>query len=450
MLSINSRKIAPPKRLMRATSRLLIAIAFTLSSAINSWAIDLNVQQLITYETKANAAASRSDQMVQIEHYEIPLNVIESNVAQRLEQNIRDALIFEKNGQEYIRWLINPEDTKWHLEVEKFLRSKGLSTERHTHFHAYMTASRSYIIEDPITGAQFSAKVSTDKTGGNWRDKKQEIKDAEEIRMATDYVFEEIQRKNFKHVVAMDEPAIFGLRAVDQAMVIRLLAQLPGSNNIYLPGFSAVHEDVGAEIARRNGSDRPDIFWNEHYNQPLARALAEFAARTGLTYDSPHSQNFLIELDAQYKPTGRIVLRDFGDAYLLAEIPLAKGRKNIVEGWLPDNLHRGHLQASVGILHGNTAPSWLPDATYNKWAKDFYREFTKELSAQTGIPVEHLNRPHTRSGLYFNATFDATSAQWKEYFQKLSKERLMIAPNVNSNVRLNSISGRNCAMIFGT
>ncbi|HRP08704.1 MAG TPA: 3'-5' exonuclease, partial [Gemmatimonadales bacterium] len=61
----------------------------------------------------------------------------------------------------------------------------------------------------------------------------------------------------------------------------------------------------------------PAAFWNEHYNKPLARAIAEFAAITGMSYDSPHSQNFLVELDAGNRPTGRIVLRDFGDATLV-------------------------------------------------------------------------------------------------------------------------------------
>ncbi len=433
--------------MMHFLKNLSLSLILVLTATLNSWAISYNVQELVDYETLKNAVAIRSNNVVNIQHYDIPLEYVEKDLAARLAPEIRDALIHNKNGVPHVRWIINPEDTIWHLEVEEFLRRKGLSTQRHSHFLGYMTASRSYIIEDINTGAEFSAKVSTNKTGGNWTDKKQELKDAQEIRNAADYVHDEVRKRPFEHVIAMDEPAMFGIKSIDQAMVIRELTGLTNSNNKYLPGFSAVHTTEGRAIALQNNSNNPAEFWNTHYNKPLARAIAELAARTGLTYDSPHSQNFLVELDANYKPTGKIVMRDFGDAYLLAEIPTAKGYKKLVDNWLPKNLHRGKMQASIGILHGNTPPTWLPDQKYNQWGNDFYREFFKELSKQTNISVEKLTAPHTRSGLYFTTNVNTRSVEWQAYFNKLKQERLAIVPLIIEAV-IEEVKIKICRALF--
>ena len=52
---------------------------------LNALALDPNVQELINYETRANAVATRSNQQVQIEHYEIPLSLVGSDLADRMD-----------------------------------------------------------------------------------------------------------------------------------------------------------------------------------------------------------------------------------------------------------------------------------------------------------------------------------------------------------------------------
>jgi len=405
-------------------SLLAAYLAFGLTTLSGpALALTPSVQELITNETRSNGVALRSDQMKSIENFEIPMRILTPDLSDRIPPEVRDSLIFEKNGEKFVRWIINPEDTKWRLRLEKFLRDKGVWPVRHHYFTGYQTASRSYIVEDPKSHAQFSLKVSTNVTGGKWTDKKQTAADAGDVRRATDYVFAEAAKEPFKNFVVMDEPAAFRANEIDQGMLVRVLHDLPKSDNYYLPGFSAVHDSMGRAIAELNGATDIAAFWNENYNRPLGRTLAELAGRTGIAFDSPHSQNFLIELDKNYKPTGRIVLRDLGDIYLTTDLVNANGGAELVKSWPGENVLRGHLKASVGILHGNVFPSWLTREQYNQWGADFNVEWDKEMSRVTGIPVENLKSAHYRNGNYMSRSVDTKTEAWRLYVIKLQNQR---------------------------
>jgi hypothetical protein len=422
-----------------------------LLASSTGWCLSSQVEALVNFETHSNAAATRSNDPVKIQNYEIPLKLLKANIADRMPQDVKNSLIFQKDGETYVRWLINPEDTKWHLDVEKFLKSKGVSAEKHSYFTGYMTASRSYIIEDPNTKAVFSGKVSTNITGGNWRDKKQAVDDAEEARMASDFVQAEKARAPFQDLVIMDEPAMFGIEGdVDQAMLIRTLADLPKGDKIYIPGFAVMHDETGKKIAALNGSKDPEAYWEEHYNQPLAKAVAEFAARTGLTYDSPHSQNFLVELDSKMKPTGKIVFRDFGDTYAFAPFFQKSNEGDFLKKWESDNVLK-QLDVGIGIIHGNTPPSWLSDDQYNAWGTDFYKQFEAEYSRISGVPLSDLQATLSRNGDYFGKDYTAKADKgWNDYFATLAaNHQARVVEADAKSAKPAFAAGADCATAFG-
>ena len=402
-----------------------VFLATTLLWSSVSPAISKEMHALVRMETHSNAVASRSSEFVRMEHYEIPLELVEKSIAERANKEFVKSMIFERDGQQFVRWLINPEDTKWHLEVEKFMKENNIPVVRKSHFVGYMTASRSYIAVDPKSGAEFSIKMSTDRTGGAWRDKQQTWDDANQIRMMTDFVNDMLKNQpKLQHIVLLDEPMAFGLKGIDQAMVIRSYEEIKTTGKRYVPGFSIMHDKFGKEIAAANGSKDPADFWNEHYNKPLARALAEFTALTGMTYDSPHSQNFLVELDAKNRPTGKIVLRDFGDTYLVSEFFEAANRQDILKAWEQSNVKRGVLPMAVGILHGNTAPSWMvmdgmSKNSYNSWAIDFFAEYENEFKKQTGTDLKIGNRETKaqRGGNYVQKYYSMKDAEAAKFFE---------------------------------
>ncbi len=401
------------------------------------------VARLVEYETQANAIAPRSGKRQAIEHYEIPLSIVEQDVAERFPAEIRSALIFEREGQRYIRWIINPEDGYWHPKVKALLEAKGLSAERKTYFHGYATASRSYIIEDPVSGAEFSVKVSTDRTGGIWTtdgrgvpNKNQTYEDARQVRRMADH-FHAVAPDVASNVIIMDEPAAFGLLEIDQAMLIRRLGGLERRKGRYfLPGFAALHEKVGAEIAKRHGGGMgPSEYWKIHYSEALGRALAEIAARLGVSPDSLHSQNFLIELDESLKPTGRIVLRDLGDYELLRPWFEARGQLAFLSGWPESSIRKEFVSVAYKLLHGTKYPPWMERKDYRDWAEAFFRAWEGTYSQRTGVPLADLQKTMmTDQIVVFSKYYMTSSPGWKKFFERLATQ----APSTTS-----------CASILG-
>jgi hypothetical protein len=416
---------------------ILLSLFLTFSQA---FALNRGVEHLVHNETKSNAIAARSDDKVLMKHFEIPLDKVDADLSSRFSDKIRQSMIFQKDGQLYVRWLINPEDSKWYLEMKKFLEKSGLDSKEYQYYDGYQTASRSYIVEDPKNHAQFSLKVSTNKTGGNWKDKKQTAEDAVDVRRVTDYVVDSAHKKPFENFVIMDEPAAFTVSKIDQGMLVRELNELPDTSKYYLPGFSAVHTKAGTEIAKLNGSTNPAEFWDEHYNRKLAKALAELAGRTGVAYDSPHSQNFLVELDETFKPTGKIVLRDLGDVYLTTEIVKAAGGADVLTRWPKENIKKGYISASVGTLHGNNLPDWLTEEEYTKWGDSFYEEYDKELARVTGVPLAEVEGKHSQSGRYFTKSIKVTSSDWEKYLTQLEKNRSPAAAKIGCDGAFQAIA----------
>lgn len=382
-------------------------------------ALSKEVEQLVQWETKSNAVALRSADPISLEHYEIPLEKVQKDFASNLDDLVRDALVFEKDGKEHVRWIINPEDTQWHLELKDYLAKEGLDTNTYQYFTGYQTASRSMIVEGPDKKISFSVKVSTNKTGGYWKDKKQPIDDAQQIRMVSDMVEDVKERVKFKHAIFQDEPLQLGVTAVNQALIVRSLAMPKEGGRYYIPGFSVMHEVAGKEIAKLNGSLDPVSYWNENYNKPLARSLAEFAAYFGMSYDSPHSQNFLVELDEKMKPTGRIVLRDFGDAYVVSQKLIAMGKENFVKSWEQSNIKSGNtIPANVGIMHGNDFASWISEKQYREWGQDFVSTYREEFASLLGMKVEDLGLANSQyMGRYLMHKLELPDEAWQNYLK---------------------------------
>lgn len=354
--------------------------------------ISKNVSQLAYWETQTNGAGLRSHDLIDLDHYEIPLHLLGIDSAQDLDPKIRETLLFVKDGVEYVRWIANPEDTEYRYEVEEFLRKKGLDAEYRTQLKGHLTASRSLLVFNPENGASFSLKTSTNMTGGLWRDKRQTWTDAKQIRKVSDMAMEVQSKMLMDHVVFMHEPLAIGVKELDLGMIVRSLNDVATDEKYYLPAFSALHEEEGVRIARLNGSENAAEFWNEHLNKPLARAMAEFLAFMGFTYDSPHSQNFLIELDPQMRPTGKIVFRDFGDSYIFERFLQSTNYRELIPLWDKQNVNKHHIDVSVGLLNGNTRPNWLELEHYFDWGTQFFEEFEKSFSRLAGISETALSR----------------------------------------------------------
>ncbi|MBY0415685.1 MAG: ferric iron reductase, partial [Bdellovibrionales bacterium] len=374
-------------------------------------------QQLVDWETLSNSASSRSNKPIEILHYEIPLNALEKDFDKKVDPALMDSLIFEKNSEKYVRWIINPDDTKWHLALKEYLDSHNLDSNVYKFFTGYYTASRSMIVVNPESGATLSLKVSSNNTGGKWTDKKQTWEDAVHVRKMVRYVSESMANAKTNTVIFMDEPMVFGIKGIDQGMVVRSINDVAKNGHYYMPAFAAMHSEMGIEIAQLNDSYNVNDFWDKHLNEPLARAMAEFFAYTGAWYESPHAQNFLIELDKNMKPTGRIVFRDFGDTLLVEDFINNTNYKKAFEGTKHIFSREKGVPAQVGLLHGNDRPSWMSEFSYKKYVEHFYAAFEKRFSELSDIPIEELEETGYSIDSFAYKAYPVKSKRWQEYFK---------------------------------
>ncbi len=106
-----------------------------------------------------------------------------------------------------------------------------------------------------------------------------------------------------------------------------------------------------------------ESFWGEHYAAALGRAKAEFLLRYGLQLTTPNAQNMLIEFDrATFIPTGRIVIRDIGDAKLHSEVIARLGTgQPVIEYELRNPARPGYLPAQT-----NNADRALDDKPHDR------------------------------------------------------------------------------------
>jgi len=416
---------------------LFTVLGFVLNSVPFASAADLSPNQRasIDWEQKFNKMGKNRTQFVKLEHFEIPLENLEKEIAiSRIPSPIYSDLIFKKSmdgiEKEYVRWIINPEDTKYALEVEAYLKSKSLDSTRYKYFDAFQTASRSWYCIGPQSNMMFSMKVSTNNTGGGWKNKGQSYRDAVDIRGISDFVIKAISENPPQNFKFLDEPAAFGIKELDQGMVVRLLGDIstPHSTFRYLPAFSAFHEEEGKRIALKNGADPTAVngiseYWNQHLNIPLARALAELFVMTGITLESPHGQNFLIELDANEVPTGKIILKDLGDAILSRLHFEATGNQKILETFSNrKNIFPKKTPVLFGLLHGNVPPPWIGQKDVNLYAQNFFLEFQKTVQHMTKIPMEDImgnSKIYSNINLYDVSYIKMDSPGFSKFLEKL-------------------------------
>lgn len=394
---------------------------------VNLWALPPAVQRLLQYETLANPLSERSPVAVPMPHFEIPFKYLVGDFAPYVDPQIRQELLFRKNGELYARWIINPEDTKWHLEIEEyFKKTYALQLQKGFYFTGYQTASRSYVVENPERTVRFSVKTSTNNTGGNWTDKKQEATDAKNARIASDYIYEIEKHLKFDNVIVLKETAALMLTHLNQGLIVRELGPINDNQakSFFIPGFSALHSRVGSELAAANGSNKPANFWTEHYIESTGRALGEFAARTGLSHDSPHSQNFLIEVDPRMRPTGRIVIRDLSDLYINQTFLYHLHPEYTQFIYAHSNGRNRLPKIPIGFLPTQNMPypAWVDEFKVFEWNRIFRATADAAFSYYSGLPREvfikqvNLGAADAELYRYYHVTSDQS-----EFWDKMLK-----------------------------
>lgn len=366
-----------------------------LSYCQSQGSISRQMRELIFHETKGNPSANRSDNPEPISFFEIPEKHLYPLISPQTPSSLISVFRYYKNNEPYVRWPIHPEDKVYYFDLKTYFRNKlKLSLNPIDGFIGYQSASRTYYLQAPEHPFSFGIKASTNRTGGPWSfEKKHTSSEARDGRLASDYLSWVQSLTPFKNLIVLPEPLAWAIPEVDQSFIVRDLSPLNlNSDLIYLPAFTLFHEEIGVYLAKINGSLDPSEYWENHYVIPLARAMAELAIKAGVQPDSPHSQNFLIEFDKNFVPTGRIVLRDLSDlffnkAFLEAIHPNPKEFINTHSQ--TDRFINGFMSGFAPV-HGSPPPTWFNPSIFYRWIGQFDEEYEKQIHLLTGLSSDYL------------------------------------------------------------
>ena len=165
----------------------------------------------------------------------------------------------------------------------------------------------------------FSIKMPTNKVFEN---QKVNSKEPDKTRVSEDIISAHLRKKLIDKkdqllgvdpdIILLTDYVSFKNPKTGNGILIRDLTKL-NDGFYYLPVMSVPY--AGIKIARMHNSNVHD-FWGKYLAKSVGRAKAKLLLRYGIQLTHPHGQNILLQLDADYLPTGRVAFRDIGDSYL--------------------------------------------------------------------------------------------------------------------------------------
>jgi len=171
------------------------------------------------------------------------------------------------------------------------------------------------------------------------------------------------------------------------------------SGHYYLPAFSLPY--AGREIAQLHGAD-PDSFWGKHYAEAVGRLKAKLLLRYGIQMESPNAQNFLIELDSNMMPTGRLVVRDLGDSNLVRSMLAGIGGEDLWEAERKlgiENAEDFKTEGLDSVWHLNEAGDKSFNNTIrNIWIAAHDGAYLSEIGQLLGFDLRALVQSNGRKG----------------------------------------------------
>ena len=211
-----------------------------------------------------------------------------------------------------VLWPKHPYNT---VETTPFFKAPEL-TEK---MKAYHTASRSMVTE--IGGKVYGIKMPTNHPFGPSRVEqinKAFPKDSMRSSMRRTEIIEKVDQK-----IGMD-PDLILLKDIltvtethsGHGFSIRDLTAL-SDGHYYFPAHQI--PVLGAEIAAKNGQTLSEFF-KANWASALGKFQAKMLVRYGIEFNPINPQNFLIQLDRDFKPTGRLACRDLGDSFQVESI----------------------------------------------------------------------------------------------------------------------------------
>ncbi len=276
-------------------------------------------EQWLIWEQEANFAEFRKDRApIKVDFSLVSKSGIQTTFLPDASDQLKNLIL---NGNK-IRWFKHPYNTVHSLPDAQEVSDGSVN--------AFLTASRSLAIQ--VGDEYYTIKMPTDYPHGP-KGQYQPGKAS-----TSEDILDGINRMNYftrvdseigldPDLILAKEVAMVADKETGEGFLFRDLSFMK-SGNYYLPALSIPY--VGREIAEKNGIPVEE-FWQKAYAQLLGRSKAKLLLRYGAQMETPNSQNMLIELDKNLKPTGRMVFRDISDTVLIEGVASGLGETDVLK-----------------------------------------------------------------------------------------------------------------------
>lgn len=418
---------------MKSTKLSILVLSMTLASSLASAApacrnifayspktlqlVEMDaVKQWLYWEQQSNFAIFRkSGEPFPVPIVKIPRDSVKITYGDNAPTSLKNLI---DNGGAEVNWFKHPYNTDGNVP-HFFDTVSGSSVV------TYFTASRSLALN--LGKDVFTIKMGTDRPHGPEGQYQPAKASTREDILDGINRMEYIDAVNRKvgtdpSLILAKEVAFVADRAIGEGYLFRDISFM-NDGNYYLPALSIPY--AGREIAKHNRSN-PDFFWKKHYAQLLGAAKAKLLLRYGLQMETPNSQNMLIQLDRNLKPTGKIVFRDISDTMLVegfarelgAEAVLQKDATLGVENTkdykpFPSNSFWRFDEAGANAFSMKTISEWT-------FAHD--RAYFKEIGKALGVNLNNFLFADGNPAFKKFMDTPEVKAKIREYRQRLEKE----------------------------
>lgn len=256
---------------------------------------------------------------------------------------------------------------------------------------AFYSGSRSMFVV--IGGRLYQIKLPTSVVNPNFGERggKWSLKDSLELALARSrHVRSQDKLLGPSEVlISITEIASFADKASGNGGLIRDMTPLQ-DGHYYLWAYAIPY--IGRQIAEKLGIDFEGL-WGKYYAETVGVAKAELMLRYGLQMYNPHAQNWVIQLDSNYMPTGKIVAIDFEDSAFVPDLAMAMGFNAEVQRDFKANerimSNLDPIIGKAGIANGhsfqNMETAGVSPETISRWNDRQSKAYGEWLNKKLGL-----------------------------------------------------------------
>lgn len=454
---------------LKTAARPILALVFFLSQTAFSSNSHLITQKMaISFNNQI--PKSFENKPLYLKQYFVP-NSWSETIQDPIVKGDWDFLKSDEHHPNMIRILIHPQDLISSQRIEDVLKKYNLPFKP-SYFEVpfFQTESRSlYPTPSATNKYTVSPRLSMTHGFGKWNGSEQDVdtfgysseptytklissKQAEFAIYASRLIQNKLNGVSGNFFEIQPDRMVLTINSPDGSLnmgeTFRDISNVNRGPHIGVPGFVQQTLRGSTLLAYVNGFDSIYDYLIQSESKIRGRALAEFFIRTGFVHSSPHSQNFLLEADANFNLTGKLFIRDLADLIptydsRMADPKMAQLFENYEDAReaLHKNLDGGKdfFAFRHSFFKGSHDENFLTFEQQSEIEHATAKSFLETLSTFSGVPVSEIEpevsyRFSDVTGDYGTTLIKRSSKVWLKILEGIKQNTFKVT-TVEENIK---------------